>query len=91
MDSTVEGQVHPSHIHANSAAEGGNIVFSFTPVEGGMSVTNVRAFDDGTPVTYDELIGDADDEDDIFGYDGYVNVHRSSNDLTVISQTDIWF
>lgn len=89
MDSTVEGQVHPSHIHANSAAEGGNIVLSFTPVEGGMSTTNVRAFDDGTPVTYDELIGDADDEDDIFGYDGYVNVHRSSNDLTVISQTDI--
>ena len=89
MDSTVEGQVHPSHIHANSAAEGGNIVLSFIPVEGGMSMTNVRAFDDGTAVTYDELIGDADDEDQIFGYDGYVNVHRSSNDLTVISQTDI--
>lgn len=88
MDSTVEGSVFPAGIYSNSAVEEGDLQFDLAPVEDGMSMTNLREFDDGTATTYDELIGDADDEDEIFGYDGYVNVFRSA-DGPVISQADI--
>ncbi|MGB3182700.1 MAG: CHRD domain-containing protein [Cyclobacteriaceae bacterium] len=81
VDGTPVDGDHPAHIHANTAAEGGPIVISFNNVDGGtgMSYTNIEAFDDGTSVTYNELIQ----------YNGYVNVHLSSSDLTVVSQTDI--
>jgi len=82
LDNTPDGGMHPAHIHANTAAEGGAILFSFNPVVGGMGVskTNVSALDDGTSFGYE----------DVLNVDGYVNVHLSADDLaTLVAQGDI--
>ncbi|HEY9487180.1 MAG TPA: CHRD domain-containing protein [Chryseosolibacter sp.] len=82
LEGTVEGGDHPSHIHANNAATGGGIVLDFNNVNGatGMSTTSVRALNDGTAITYDELLT----------YNGYINVHLSPTNLGVlIAQGDM--
>ncbi|MCP9200133.1 CHRD domain-containing protein [Gramella sp. GC03-9] len=82
LDNTPDGGMHPAHIHMNTAAEGGDIAFTFNPVNGdsGMSMTNVAALDDGSMFGYDAVLD----------YDGYVNVHLSSDDLgTLVAQGDI--
>ena len=79
---TQAGNTHPSHIHANSAADGGTIVLDLTDVDGasGTSETIVNALNDGTAITYAELLE----------FDGYVNVHSSTSDMgTLIAQGDI--
>jgi hypothetical protein len=82
LDGTTDGGMHPGHIHVNTAAEGGAIAVSFTPINGttGMSVTNISALNDDTPITYDELLV----------FDGYINVHLSAAELgTLVAQGDI--
>ncbi len=82
LTGTSAGGDHPSHIHANSAAEGGGIVLDLTNVEGatGISETIVTALNDGTAVTYESLID----------FDGYINVHTASDNLgTLLAQGDI--
>mgnify|MGYP005824245703 FL=1 len=82
LNGTPNGEMHPAHIHANTAAEGGDILVSFTPVNGdsGMSVTNISSFDDGSTFSFA----------DIEGLDGYVNVHLSADALgTIVAQGDI--
>lgn len=82
LNNTLAGGSHPSHIHNNTAAEGGGIAFSFTPVDGdtGRSQTNVAALDDDTPFGYD----------DVLEVDGYINVHLSDAELgTLLAQGDI--
>lgn len=82
LDGTQSGGSHPAHIHANSAAEGGGIVLDLNSVDGatGMSETIVSTLNDGTPITYDELLE----------FNGHVNVHESSTNLaTLIAQGDI--
>ena len=82
LNGTDAGGMHPAHIHANNAAEGGSIVLDLNEVDGatGKSETIVAVFNDQTPLTYEGLIG----------YDGYVNVHMSSSDLgTLVAQGDI--
>ncbi|WP_205521195.1 CHRD domain-containing protein [Psychroflexus aurantiacus] len=82
LTGTPDGGSHPAHIHENSAAEGGGILYTFTPVDGttGMSQSQVEALDDGTEFGYS----------DVLAVDGYVNVHLSSNDLaTIVAQGDI--
>lgn len=76
LTGTLAGNSHPAHIHANKASEGGPIVLDFNPVDGatGMSETIVTQFNDGTPVTYEELIK----------YNGHVNVHKSATELAVM-------
>ena len=79
---TPDGGSHPAHIHANTAAEGGGILYTFTAVDGtsGMSMSNVAMLDDGTAFGYE----------DVLGVDGYINVHLSVEDLaTIVSQGDI--
>ncbi len=79
---TPAGGMHPAHIHENTAAEGGAILFSFNPVNGdtGLSITNVSVFDDGSSFMYS----------DIENLDAYVNVHLNADNLeTVVSQGDI--
>lgn len=73
---------HPTHIHNNSGAEGGGIAISLQNVDGSTNIseTFVAVLDDGTPITYDELIN----------FDGHVNVHQSESDLaTLVAQGDI--
>ncbi|GGW44482.1 CHRD domain-containing protein [Arenibacter certesii] len=81
LDGTATGS-HPAHIHANSAAESGDIIVDLTPVDGatGESTTIISARKDGTKITYDQILE----------LDGYINVHQSASDLgTLIAQGDI--
>lgn len=76
------GNSHPSHIHFNTATEGGGIAVGLTPVDGatGESVTVVTELENGTSISYEELVA----------FDGYINVHNSMDDLaTILSQGDI--
>ncbi|WP_110688292.1 CHRD domain-containing protein [Salegentibacter sediminis] len=82
LEGTPDGGMHPAHIHMNTAAEGGDIAFTFNPVNGttGMSMTHVAMLDDDTEFGYE----------DVLNYDGYVNVHLSADQLGVIvAQGDI--
>lgn len=88
LEGTPAGGMHPAHIHMNTAAETGVVAYTFTPVDGdtGMSVGNLAVLDYGDndetndePITYDMLLE----------YDGYINVHLSGADLTIVSQGDI--
>ncbi len=82
ISGTPSGGIHPAHIHLNSAAEGGAIAVSLDPVNGdsGNSSINITTLDDGTPITYNELLN----------FDGYINVHLSSEELgTIVAQGDI--
>ncbi|MDI5896171.1 CHRD domain-containing protein [Flavobacterium algoritolerans] len=82
LNGTSAGGTHPAHIHANSAAEGGAIALDLSAVDGstGKSETVVKTLNNGSPITYDQLIN----------LDGYVNVHLSVVDLeTLIAQGDI--
>ncbi len=82
LDGTPDGGMHPAHIHMNSAAQGGDIAFTFNAVNGttGMSQTNISELNDGTAITYSQILN----------YDGYVNVHLSADALgTIVAQGDI--
>ena len=82
VEGTSEGNMHPAHIHMNSAFEGGPIIVSLEPVDGatGLSITNFSALDDGTAISFE----------DIEDLDAYINVHLSAQDLaTVVAQGDI--
>ena len=82
LDGTTSGKSHPAHIHANSVVETGGIIIGLNPVDGntGVSETVVTEMDNGTAISYDELLD----------LDGYVNVHLSDADLaTIIAQGDI--
>lgn len=82
LTGTMEGDSHPSHIHNNSAEDGGGIAVDFKPIDGGTGIsrTTIRALNDATPITYAELLE----------FNGYVNVHLSSNNLgTLIAQGNI--
>ncbi|GJM61214.1 CHRD domain-containing protein [Persicobacter diffluens] len=73
---------HPTHIHFNTAAEGGDIAISLDPVDAtsGRSETVVTATDAGDAISYDALAN----------FDGYINVHLSADDLaTIVAQGDI--
>lgn len=82
LQNTSQGGTHPAHIHVNTAAEGGGIALSLTPVDGttGKSTTTFTALDDGTAITYQGLLD----------FDGYINVHLSAEELsTIVAQGDI--
>ena len=82
LDGTPAGGMHPAHIHMNTAAEGGDIIYTFNSVNGdtGMSRSNVATLDDDTSFGYS----------DVLDVDGYVNVHLSADELgTIVAQGDI--
>ena len=82
LEETPDDGIHPAHIHMNSAAEGGSIAYTFTPVDGssGTSASNISVLDDGSPFGYAEILD----------FDGYVNVHLSMDELTtIVAQGDI--
>jgi plastocyanin len=82
LNNTPAGGMHPGHIHANTAAQGGGIVFSFNPVNGdtGISTTNISKLDNGNAIGYDQLLA----------FNGYINFHLSATNLaTLVAQGDI--
>jgi hypothetical protein len=76
LTGTSAGESHPNHFHMNSALEGGDVSITLTPIDGetGMGVTSVTSMDDGTAVSYTELLE----------YDGHLRVHKSENEMTNI-------
>lgn len=78
LTGTQAGVTHPSHFHANTIAEGGGIVINLKNVDGatGKAVTSVDTLNNGTAITYDELLN----------FNGYINVHMGS---TFVAQVDI--
>jgi hypothetical protein len=48
LNNTPAGGMHPGHIHANTAAQGGGIVFSFNAVNGDTLVLPILEIDNGT-------------------------------------------
>lgn len=82
LENTPAGGSHPAHIHMNTAAEGGDIAFTFNPVNGdtGISASNLAQLDNGTEFGYSAVLD----------YDGYINVHLSAEELgTLVAQGDI--
>jgi hypothetical protein len=79
---TEAGISHPAHIHANSASQGGPIVIGLESVDGGtgISETTVSELDNGTPITYEQLLN----------FDGHANVHLSTSAMaTLIAQGNV--
>src|SRR5690606_30333623 len=75
---TTDGESYASHIHGNSAVESGGILIDLSNVDGtsGMAISNVSEMNDGTPITFEELLE----------FDGYVNVNGNGG---LIAQGDI--
>jgi hypothetical protein len=76
LSGTEAGDSHPAHIHSGSVGSGGPIILDFNPVDGatGKSETTVTMMNDGSSVTYEQLIA----------LDGHVNVHLSATQLDVM-------
>ncbi|WP_290699720.1 CHRD domain-containing protein [Lacinutrix sp.] len=81
LEGTPSSGMLPAHIHANDAAIGGPIIFTFNMVNGttGSSQTNVETLDDNTSFLYD----------DVLTVNGYVNVHFENNLSLLIAQGNI--
>ncbi|MDN3493027.1 hypothetical protein [Winogradskyella bathintestinalis] len=82
INGTPDDGMHPAHIHFNNAIESGDIALTLGTVEGstGFSSITTSTLNDGTSITYDELLD----------FDGYINVHLSADELgTIVAQGDI--
>lgn len=82
LTGTPAGGSHPAHIHFNTAAESGGIAVTLGTVDGdtGFSTKTFSKLDNDTSVTFDDMLG----------FDGYINVHLSANELTtLVAQGDI--
>lgn len=76
-ESTGASAVHTSHIHFNSADEGGNIAYFLTPIDGtDPDASSARIIEE----SFDTLIE----------FDGYINIHESVENLGfIVSQGNI--
>ncbi len=81
LSGTTDDELYPAHIHFNTAAETGGIAISLVSVDGttGQSETTFSKLDDGTPISYEELLD----------FDGYFAVHLSETDTEIVAQSDI--
>ncbi|WP_019039005.1 CHRD domain-containing protein [Psychroflexus tropicus] len=84
LEGTPDDGLHPAHIHMNTAAQGGDIIFSFNPVNGATGIsntdTNESAMEGENAFTFEEILG----------LDAYVNIHLSAEELeTIVAQGDI--
>ncbi|WGK64680.1 hypothetical protein [Croceiramulus getboli] len=81
LDGVQAGAVHPSHIHEGSiaTAPGAIIVDLLTVTDTGLKQINVTALVDGTPLNYEAMTQ----------IDGYINVHLSADDLSIVAQGNV--
>jgi hypothetical protein len=84
LDGTMDGGDHPAHIHMNDVASGGPPIITLANTAGvtgdtAISRNSVRALDDTTAITYDELLA----------LDAHVNVHTSPTVGDVVCEADI--
>ena len=71
----------PAHIHSNTAAETGPISITLVSTSGatGESVSTFNIKDDGTQITYQQLLN----------MDGYLAIHADTNNSQVVATVDI--
>jgi Cu/Zn superoxide dismutase len=82
LQNTATGDVHPAHLHFNTAVETGGVALSLETVVGatGESTTTFTTLNDGTPISYLELLD----------FNGYINIHLSATETaTLIAQGDV--
>jgi hypothetical protein len=82
LSNTIDGEMHPAHLHFNTAVETGAIALTLGTVNGlsGKSSITVTTLDDGTAIDFNALRS----------FDGYINVHLSDANLTtLVAQGDI--
>ncbi len=73
-------EVHPTYIYYNSLDKGGPIAITLDPCGCLVSNTRVSKLDDGTTVSFDDLIN----------FNGHLKVHRSENHMeTILLQGNI--
>lgn len=84
-EDTEDGDVHPAYIHSGAIGEEqGDKVISLNPLEGGISITNVSAFN--------EVDGEDEEEvsfEDLKDYDGSLNIYSGEEEDSIISQGNI--
>ncbi len=68
--------IHPAFIYMNSVAEGGPVALTLAPIECDCeeSITVVSKLDNGTPITYEQLIN----------FDGHLKIHQNSDHLEIV-------
>jgi hypothetical protein len=73
-------EVHPTFIYYNNLAQGGPIAITLDPCGCVVSNTRVTKLDNGTSISFDELIN----------FNGHLKVHRSENHMeTILLQGEI--
>jgi len=71
--------IHPASINFGNADEGGTVAITLNECECEISETVVTQYDNGTPVTFLELVT----------FDGHLLIYESPSDATVIANTNI--
>lgn len=73
-------EIHPAYIYYNSSSEGGEIAITLDPCGCVESNTIVSKLDNGTAITYEELIN----------FNGHVKIHNTFSDIgTILLQGEI--
>ncbi|WP_231931294.1 MULTISPECIES: CHRD domain-containing protein [Bizionia] len=82
LSGTAPGETYPTDLRVNTAAEGGVTAISLEGLNGttGRSTTTFTTLDDGTDITYEDLLE----------FDGFIDVRLNNNaPVTVLAQGDI--
>lgn len=66
--------LHPAAVHENSLEEGGPIAITLNACECLISETVITQLDDGTAITFDQLMV----------FDGYITIYQGSENLDII-------
>lgn len=68
--------IHPAFIYFNNAATGGEVAITLEPIDCDCesSSTIVTTLDDGTPITYEQLLK----------FDGHIKIHQNEDHLEII-------
>ncbi|SFN76468.1 hypothetical protein SAMN04487989_103268 [Bizionia echini] len=82
LSGTLPGETYPTNLRFNTAAEGGAVAISLQRLNGttGRSTTTFSTLDDGTEITYEDLLE----------FDGFIDVLLNNNSpAIVLAQGDI--
>ena len=68
--------IHPAFIYFNDAATGGEIAITLEPIDCDCesSSTIVTTLDDGTPITYEQLLK----------FDGHIKIHQNEDHMEIV-------
>ncbi|MCM4154146.1 hypothetical protein DHD05_21365 [Arenibacter sp. N53] len=68
--------IHPAFIYFNDAATGGEVAITLAPIDCDCesSSTVITTLDDGTPITYEQLLK----------FDGHIKIHQNEDHLEII-------